>query len=49
MRRSRLLGVVAAPGAAGAASAEESKVLALTNQVRASVGVPALEVTRAWG
>jgi hypothetical protein len=52
MRRSRLVGLVtaaavaatvlAAPGPAGAASAEESKVLALTNEVRASVGVPAL-------
>ena len=52
MRRSRLVGLVtaaavaamvlAAPGPARAASAEESKVLALTNQVRASVGVPAL-------
>jgi hypothetical protein len=52
MRRGRLMGVVAAaalaaailavPGPAAAASADEAKVLALTNQVRASVGVPAL-------
>lgn len=34
--------VLAVAGPAQAASAEESKVLALTNQVRASVGVPAL-------
>ena len=52
MRRARLMGVVTAaamaaailavPGPAAAASADEGKVLALTNQVRASVGVPAL-------
>ena len=34
--------VLAVPAPAQAASAEESKVVALTNQVRASVGVPAL-------
>lgn len=34
--------VLAVAGPAQAASAEESKVLALTNQVRASVGAPAL-------
>lgn len=52
MRRARLVGlvtaaavavaIVAVPGPASAASAEESKVLALTNQVRASVGASAL-------
>jgi hypothetical protein len=35
-------GFLAVAGPAQAASAEESKVLALTNQVRASVGAPAL-------
>lgn len=34
--------ILAVAGPAHAASAEESKVLALTNQVRASVGAPAL-------
>jgi cell division septation protein DedD len=52
MRRARLVGVVSAaalaavmlavPGRATAASADEAKVLALTNQVRASSGLPAL-------
>ena len=52
MRRARLVGVVTAaavtaailavPGPARAASAEESKVLGLTSQVRAAAGVPAL-------
>ena len=51
MRRARLTGVMTAaamaaailavPGHAAAASADEAKVLALANQVRASVGVPA--------
>lgn len=36
------LAIVALPGPAAAASAEEAKVLALTNQVRAAAGVPAL-------
>lgn len=47
--------VLAVPTPAQAASAEESKVVALTNQVRASVGVPALAwdeglavIARAW-
>ena len=47
--------VLAVAGPAQAASAEESKVLALTNQVRASAGVPALawdeemaSTARAW-
>jgi hypothetical protein len=47
--------VLAVAGPAQAASAEESKVVALTNQVRASVGVPALawdeemaRTARAW-
>jgi hypothetical protein len=52
MRRARLVGlvtaaavalaIVAVPGAAAAASADEAKVLALTNQVRAAAGLPAL-------
>jgi hypothetical protein len=47
--------VLAVAGPAQAASAEESKVLALTNQVRASVGAPALAwdeemagIARSW-
>lgn len=47
--------VLAVAGPAQAASAEESKVMALTNQVRASVGAPALawdeemaRIARAW-
>ena len=47
--------VLAVAGPAQAASAEESRVLALTNQVRASAGVPALawdeemaRIARAW-
>ena len=47
--------VLAVAGPAQAASAEESKVLALTNQVRASVGAPALawdeemaRIARSW-
>lgn len=47
--------VLAVAGPAQAASAEESKILALTNQVRASVGAPALawdeemaRIARAW-
>lgn len=48
-------GFLAVAGPAQAASSEESKVLALTNQVRASVGAPALawdegmaSIARAW-
>jgi hypothetical protein len=47
--------VLAASAPAGAASAEESRLLALTNRLRASVGAPALSVdeslttvARAW-
>lgn len=36
------LAVLAAPGPAHAGAAEEARLLALTNQVRASAGVPAL-------